>query len=192
MKTKSLIIFLMLSTLSLTIAGQVKYEREIRISEKNVPKKASEWLKDAFEDIRTAKWYFETTPEMNSYEAKFKWRNYNYSVKFDTLGLIVDIEKKIDLSEIPKSTRSVILSYFEDHFHSYKILKIQEQATGDEDDLEDFIDENEEEGITIRYEIEFHGVTPDENKLWEALFSIEGKLIMLREIDLPPNFNFDF
>ncbi len=182
----------MFTTLSLTIAGQVKYEREVRVPEKNVPPKAREWLKDAFEDIENAKWYFETTPEMNSYEAKFKWRRYNYSVKFDTLGLIVDIEKKIELSEIPKSTRSAILSYFEDHFHSYKILKIQEQATGDEDDLEDFIDDNEEEGITLRYEIEFHGVNAEGNKLWEALFSIDGKLIMLREIHLSPNFNIDF
>jgi hypothetical protein len=192
MKTKSLIIFLMLTTLSLTIAGQVKYEREARIPEKDVPKKARVWLKDTFEDIKTAKWYFETTPETNSYEAKFNWRSYNYSVKFDTLGLIVDIEKEIELFEIPESARSVILSYFKDHFHSHKFLKIQEQGTGDEDDLEDFIDENEEEGITIRYEIEFHGVTAEENKLWEALFSIEGKLIMLREIHLPPNFNIDF
>lgn len=192
MKTKRLIIFLMLTTLSFTIAGQVKYEREIRVSEKDVPKKAREWLKDAFENHRAVKWYFETTPDMNSYEVKFKYKSYDYSVKFDTAGLIIDVEKKIEFFEIRQPARSAILSYFDDHFQSYNILKIQEQATGDEDDLEDFIDENEEEGITIRYEIEFHGVTPEENKLWEALFSIDGEMIMQREIDLPPNFNFDF
>ncbi|MBE0662441.1 MAG: hypothetical protein IH597_08230 [Bacteroidales bacterium] len=192
MKTKRLILFLMLMTLSLTMMGQVKYEQEKRISEKDVPKRARKWLKDAFEDIRTAKWYFETTPAVNSYEAKFRWESHDYSVKFDTSGLIVDVEKKIELSEMPKSTSLVILSYFDDHFQTYKIQKIQEQATGDEDDLEDFIDENEEEGITIRYEIEFHGVTHEENKLWEMLFSSEGELIMQREIYLSPNFNFDF
>ena len=178
--------------LSLTIVGQVKYESEIRVSERDVPKRAREWLKDAFENYKTVKWYFETTPEMNSYEAKFKFTSYDYSVKFDTAGLIIDVEKKIEFFEIRQSARSVILSYFDDHFQSYKILKIQEQATGDEDDLEDFIDENEEEGITIRYEIEFHGVNPEENKIWEALFGIDGELIMQREIDLPPNFNVDF
>lgn len=192
MKTKKLIILLNLITLSLTIVAQVKYEREIRIPEQNVHERAREWLKDAFEDVKSVKWYYETTPVVNSYEAKFNWRSYDYSVKFDTSGLIVDVEKIIELSEIPQPARSIIHSYYDNSFQSYKILKIQEQATGDEDDLKDFIDENEEEGITIRYEIEFHGVTLTENKLWEILFSINGELIMQQEIDMPHNFNIDF
>lgn len=186
------IIIIALLFFSLALSGQVKYEQESRVKKRDIPESARKWLNDAFEGNKTVKWYYETTPTSNSYEAKFCWKNYDYSVKFDTKGHIIDIEKTIDLAEIPKSARSNILSYFEEHFQRHRIMKIQEQSTGDEDDLEDLIDENEEEGITRRYEIEFHGVNAGENKLWEALFSSNGEFIMQQEINLPPSFNLDF
>lgn len=175
-----------------SISGQVKYERESRVRMRDVPESAREWLNDAFEGKKTVKWYYETTPTSNSYEAKFTWKSYEYSVKFDTTGHIIDIEKTIDFDEIPETARKSVLAYFNDNFQRYRLIKIQEQATGDEDDLEDMIDENEDEGITLRYEIEFHGVNVTDNKLWEALFSSKGQLIMQQEIQLPPNFNLDF
>jgi hypothetical protein len=189
---KRTIIIAALILICMSINGQVKYEQESRVKMSDVPRSACEWLNDAFEGRKKVKWYYETTLTSNSYEAKFTWENYNYSVKFDTTGHIIDIEKAIEFDEIPEQARNNILLYFEENFQRHRLIKIQEQATGDEDDLEDMIDENEVEGITIRYEIEFHGVTATDNKLWEALFGSFGEFVMQQEIVLHPNFNLDF
>jgi hypothetical protein len=189
--TKVLIIFLALLAFS-DLSAQNKVERETRIRKRFVPEEAKEFVDDVFEGFKRVRWYQEVSGEGKFFEAKFKWKGDQYSVKFDTAGDIVDIEKIITLEEIPEKTRKTIVHYFEENFLKYKILKIQKQLLGNEDQLEDYLEDKEEENITINYEIEFHGVTETENKLWEILFDHKGEVILFREIILPPNFNLDF
>jgi hypothetical protein len=175
------------------IAGaQVKTERETRVSRRNVPEQAREFINETFEGFKRVRWYFEESNEGNSYEAKFRWQRKQYSVKFDTTGKLVDIEWIIAFEEIPETAKENIMGYLNQNFTSFRILKIQKQLLGDEDDLEDFIDEDEYDDVTINYEFEIQGKTPDENKLWEILFSSEGEVLLRREINLPDNFNLDF
>ncbi len=192
--TKVLIIFLALLAFS-DLSAQNKVERETRIKKRLVPEDALEFVDDVFEGFKRVKWYQEISEDGNFYEAKFKWDGDQYSVKFNSAGDNVDIEKIITLEEIPEKTRKTINYFFEENFLKYKILKIQVQLLGNEDQLEDYLEEEEEEekeNITINFEIEFHGVTETENKLWEILFDHKGEVILFREIILPPNFNLDF
>ncbi|MFN2396602.1 MAG: hypothetical protein ABR597_13050 [Bacteroidales bacterium] len=189
--TKVLIVFLALHTFS-DLSAQNKVERETRIKKRNVPEEAIEFVDDVFEGFFKVKWYKEISGEGEFFEAKFKWKSGQYSVKFDESGENIDIEKIITLEEIPENTRITIDQYFKENFLKYKILKVQKQLLGNEDQLEDYIEEEERKNIIINYEIEFHGVTETKNKLWEVLFDQKGNVILLREIILPPNFNLDF
>lgn len=176
-----------------SLFAQDKIERELRVKEKEVPKDAREWLVDAFESTKKPKWYQEVFESGYSYEAKFKLKGKFYSVEFDSLGRIQDVEIEMDVEELPKEVRTGLEDYLSADYKSSDIKRIQIQYSGEADDLEDFFDENSLEGILTRYEIEFIGL--DEagaSELWEGLFSEEGKLINKRKIILTPSENLIF
>lgn len=74
--------------------GQTKYEREFRMSEKKVPQKAREFV-HSMDFESKVKWYFEENLQGNSIEAKLKQQGQQYSVEFDTLGTLQDVEVEI-------------------------------------------------------------------------------------------------
>lgn len=173
--------------------AQDKIEREFRVKEKEVPKEAREWLDDAFETTKRPKWYQEVFESGYSYEAKFKLKGKFYSVEFDSLGWIQDVEIEIDFKELPKEVQMGLEAYLSADYKSSDVKRIQIQYSGNPDDLEDFFDENSLEGILTRYEIEFIGL--DEaggSELWEGLFSEDGKLVMKRKIILTSSENLIF
>ncbi len=190
---KHIIILLLLFSIFITaLSAQIKSEREYRIKRSEAPEDAREWLNDAFETFKRVKWYKEIENDLESVEAKFKYKGSKFSVKFDTNGKVVDVEYIITSDDIPEETRKVISGYLESNFNKHRILKIQLQMLGSPDDLEDYFDDDEEGNITRNYEIEFHGITDEKNELWEGLFDENGNLILLRQIEQGPTFNLDF
>lgn len=173
--------------------SQEKIEREKRIKTDEVPSKAIEWMDDAYEDVESQiKWYFEETSGSYSYEAKLKYLDDLHSVEFDTLGNIQDIEIIKEWDELRPEVKENLRNYFQSNFKKFKIRKIQIQYTGEEDDLEDLIDENEFDDLTIRYEIKFYGKTDQDKKIWEALFDDEGKFIEKQEVIINTSNNLNF
>ncbi|MEB2786923.1 hypothetical protein [Algoriphagus persicinus] len=173
--------------------AQNKIEREFGIKENEVPKEARDWLYDAFESTRRIKWYKEVFESGYSYEAKFKLQGEFYSVEFDSIGRIQDVEVELDFEKLPSDLQNGLKAYLSTDYKSSDIKRIQIQYSGESDDLEDFFDENRLEGILTRYEIEFIG--PDKNgasELWEGLFSEDGQLIQKRKIILTPSENLIF
>ncbi|NBC83122.1 MAG: hypothetical protein GVY19_07045 [Bacteroidetes bacterium] len=189
MKQSATLIALLISVNGL---AQVKTEVEKRIDSKDVPQKAIRWLNDAYEKVDKVKWYYEETTGKASYEAKLKWNNRNHSVEFNTKGVIEDIEIYMDWDELPDYVRRNVIHYMDSAFTKYNIRKIQQQWTGEPDDLEDAIDEHETEDITTRYEIEFYGKNENHNELWEGLFDHMGILIEQRIIKLLPTDNLNY
>lgn len=177
---------------SLQVHGQGKSEVEQRINVDEVPARAVEWMKDAYEGARKIKWYYEETSGLKSYEAKLKWKDYLHSVEFDTSGNIQDIEITIDWKELPCQVQQNIMHSLDSTFNKYSIQKIQRQWTGKSDDLEDAIDENETEEIDTYYEIEYYGKNDAHDELWEGLFNANGTLLHQRIIKLKPNDNLNF
>lgn len=174
------------------VFSQEKVEKEYRIKQNKVPAVAVHWFKDAFEGYKKVKWYAEESSGKKSYEAKLKYKSYTYSVEFDTAGKVEDIERKVSFDMLPNAVQKNLNRYFDVHYQNYKIVKIQEQFRGAPDDLEDFIDEGENEGIIQFYEIEFYGKSDTENELWEGLFEQSGELIRKRKIILNPTNNLEF
>ena len=103
LKHTSILVFCWM--ISGALFAQDKIERELRVEEKVVPKEARDWFYDAFETTKRPKWYQEIFESGYSYEAKFKLKGKFYSVEFDSLGLIQDVEIEIDYNELPKEVQ---------------------------------------------------------------------------------------
>ena len=177
----------------LSAKAQEKMEREKKVKKSEVPDPAKKWLKDAFETLKSPKWYLETNESGYSYEAKFKWNNQYYSVEFDSLGVIEDVEIELDFEELSEEVRQNLDLYYIEGYKTYKIRRLQIQYSGDPDDLEDLFDENEMEELEVRYEIEFIGTDNDGlSQFWEGLFDEKGVFISRRKIITPPNENLIF
>jgi hypothetical protein len=191
MNIEKLIFLLVISLFPLISFSQEKVEREVGIKASKVPNPAKEWLFDAFEEIKKPKWYLEYSQNGKAFEAKFLFKSYFYSVKFDSMGALMDVEIEIDQKEVPENTWAQIHSYFESTYEEIKIQKIQRQLIGDESVVEDYFDEDEREGVTIRYEIVFDGKNESWAK-WEALFDDQGKLISIIRVQERPVDNLIF
>lgn len=114
-------------------------------------------------------------------------------MEFDPAGVIQDIEVELSFEELPAETGQAIADYFSSSYRSHDIKRIQIQYTGSADDLEDFIDEDEDAGLTLRYEIEYTGADSDApSTYWEGLFDEAGALIQRRKVILPPTDNLIF
>ncbi|MFC3878712.1 hypothetical protein ACFOSV_00905 [Algoriphagus namhaensis] len=177
----------------LSAKAQDKVEREKKVKKSEVPSPAKKWLKDAFETLKSPKWYLETNESGYSYEAKFKWNDQYYSVEFDSLGVIEDVEIELNFEELAAEVQQNLNQYFSEGYKNYKIRRLQIQYSGHPDDLEDLFDENEMEGLEVRYEIEFVGTDIDGlSQFWEGLFDEKGVFISRRKIITPPNENLIF
>jgi len=178
--------------LTIGARAQEKLEIEDRIKADQVPEAALEWMDDTFEDDPRIRWYLEISSGIKSFEAKFKWKGHLHSVEFDTTGIVQDIEIAIKWHEMPQAVQEHVSNYFNTTYSKFKVFKIQEQWTGDPDDLEDFIDKGEQEELSQRFEIKFYGKNDAEDELWEGLFNDQGALIERRIIILKPSDNLNF
>lgn len=179
-----------LMLLPLETLAQDKFEREKRVKASSVPAKARDWLDDTFESVKSPRWYQEISESGYSYEAKFQWRGHYYSVEFDPAGRIQDVEVELPFEELPAETGRAIAAYFSSNYRSHDIKRIQIQYTGSAEDLEDFVDEDENAGLTVRYEIEYTGADSDApSSYWEGLFDDAGTLIRRRKVIMPPTEN---
>lgn len=190
-KFKLFLLFSLLVTSSISY-GQ-KREIEKGVKEENVPQKARMWLKDAYEGKNKVKWYFQTDGEKEVYEAKLKWKKKWHSVEFLPSGEIKNIEILISIKELPQEIYDNLLQYLSENYQRHKIDRIQIQYTGESDDLEDLIDENELGNSLIKiYEIEYFGRENGVNKMWEGHFDKKGHFIEKRVIELNSTDILDF
>ncbi|MDO6439339.1 hypothetical protein Q4534_18085 [Cyclobacterium sp. 1_MG-2023] len=177
---------------SLVANGQVKIEKESKVMSSDVPSNAVAWVEEVFDQKKRMNWYFETSGESQSYEAKFYQKRKKYSVEFSKDGTLEDIEVLIHWRRLPIEVKQNISKYFSEHFLKTKIRKIQIQYTGRDENLKNWIVSKKSNEIIVKYEVEFYGKTSSTKKLWEGLFDKEGELLMKREIILEPSNNLFF
>lgn len=123
MKKYSFLLFLWISF----SFSQVKNEKEERIHASEFPEKTSTYFNTISQDVKYLKYCKETDGSKKSYEVKFKYRREHYSVEFDTLGNLEDIEVVIKKKHIPKEIKTVIWRYFENNFKKTTLVKVQKQ-----------------------------------------------------------------
>ena len=154
---------------------QVKYEKEYRINKNNIPENIKSYL-DTITFKNKIKWYKDEGLNKYTYEAKTSHRNLNFSIEFDSLGIIEDVEFEIEWKNIPKLVKKNIETYLDSTYKKKKILKVQTQYTGKPENLIDLIKDIELNDRLIRkYEIVLKGKENEKFQMMEYLFSNEGK-----------------
>lgn len=188
-----IIFSILVSLVMITLHAQVKDETEKRIRKNEVPIDVRDWFNDTYENGKKVKWYYQTDGDKEVYEAKLMHQNKKHSVEILPTGEGLNIEILIDFDSIESNVKKNIEEYLTANYSKFKIEKTQKQYTGSSDDLEDFIDENElDDDLEIKYEIEFYGKNDLENELWEGLFNTNGELIERRKIKLKATDNLDY
>jgi hypothetical protein len=168
--------------------GQEKYEKETRINQREAPAPARRFV-DSLKFHKKIKWFREESLTGESIEAKTKRNKQRYSIEFDTLGRLQDVEIEIGWEEIPGETREAIDKLLNQTFSKYRLVKGQKQLKGDPARLIEYLrGVNIPESPAIRYEIVLDGKKGGKKERYEYLFSKSGKLeeksrIILRNTD---------
>lgn len=194
MKTQRYIFCLLFTTILgiPSLFAQEKVEREYRVRKNEVPDAARLWLNDAFEGFKRVKWYLEENEVGRAYEAKIKKDRVHYSIEFDMEGNVVDVEELMEFDEIPAHLYDKIAAYLDEEFMRYKVIRFQKQFSGPADVLEDYFDEDETEGVTVKFEMEIEARTKEGEQLYELLFDANGKLVRQRTMAIPQTNNLDY
>jgi hypothetical protein len=172
-------------------AAQTKYEREYRLrNTEALPAPAVAFLDTAADRIR---WYYEENLLGNSIEAKFRLNGRRYSVEFDTLGHLQDIEVETELSDLLAITRETIHAYLQDTYQKYRIRKVQVQYSGRISSLavfRQFTDPSD--AYRTRYELVVKGRNATGWQLYELTFDQTGEHLQTDQIILRNTDNLEY
>ncbi len=165
------IFLLMLLLLSVGFAAAQKYEVERRVDLQEFPASAVEYLQQAFPEKKKLKYYKETSQQGESYEAKFEWLGYRYSVEFGPEGDLQDVEREVRYRDLPGPVRRQMEVQWTKDFRRHRIDRTQEQMVDDR----------------LRYEIIVRGKDSNGVSYFEYLFEDDGAFVKRQKIVLPPN-----
>lgn len=153
---------------------------------------------DAFKNKKRLKFYEQNTSGELAFESKFVYEGRKFSIEFDTLGLLTNIEVEMEWEEIEKATRQRIEKGFNQNFENFRLIKIQkkwvhekDEDDFDEDDIAEFLTDfslykNDLDDMEVAYEIEISGKRPANRPgLFEVIFDGKGNFSMMRKIELP-------
>jgi hypothetical protein len=185
---RKLFLLLMLIILFQTSFSQVKYEKESRIKRNKVPANALSFIDSCFVS-KNVYWIYETNlNNKHSIEAKTKHLGEKFSIEFDTLGNIQDVELNIEFVQIPEKTRNEISKNIEKEFLKFKFKEIQIQWLGNHKAQFELIKTRKtNENYTQNYEIVIVGNKNNKQAYFELLFNSEGTV--LKEVEIIENNN---
>ncbi|QCK14439.1 hypothetical protein [Mangrovivirga cuniculi] len=175
-------IFVFLVQLNYDSFSQVKFEREYKIGENEVPDKALNFINES-EVNSQINWFREESEDGISIEAKFKNNGKLYSVEFSESGEIQDIEIIARKKEIPKEVWEILDENLTTEFDKYGIMKIQTQFTGESAGLLKLLKEGaEDHGCILKYEIIIKSVVEKEWSKYEILADDEGNILQVKKL----------
>ncbi|OYX27262.1 MAG: hypothetical protein B7Z06_04530 [Flavobacteriales bacterium 32-35-8] len=182
MNTARIIIAIGFMFFSFVAEAQQKYEREYRIKSEIVPQSAKEFI-DSISSDSKIKWYKEISLNDITIEAKFKHDKKKFSVEFDTLGKLQDVEFVIKKREIIPEVYNQMERKLDSLFHKWKFRKIQKHYSGKSIDVVTSIRENEpSDSIKVSYEIVLKGKKIQYTQLYEITFNEQGEMENILEI----------
>ncbi|CAM3384566.1 hypothetical protein ZORO111903_12245 [Zobellia roscoffensis] len=183
-----LILFFIFSTS--TAFAQIKNEREHRIKKSQFPENARLFIHQKLVNAKRIRFYKEIDGNKVSYEAKFKKDRLQYSIEFNTEGILEDIEIEIKPIDIPNETYTKITIYLENNFKKYRVKKIQQQYLSDGEDIDQTLKEAFQNLMlpSIKYELIVNGKKEKSFEQFEILFNADGKFELIKKA-LPPNYD---
>jgi len=162
--------------------AQQKYESEYRMKSEMIPKSAKQFI-DLIGPDSKVKWYKEISLNNVSFEAKFKHKKKQFSIEFDTSGILQDVEFVIKKSEIAPKVYNKIEGKLDSLYHKWKFQKIQTHYTGPKGDLITSINKNKpSELIKVSYEIVLKGKALGNTQLFEITFNDQGEIQDIQQI----------
>lgn len=105
------------------VLGQEKRESESCIMQEEFPVKAFSKMAPYLEDAKRIRFYREFDGDKTSCETKFKKGRLFYSVEFDSLGILEDVEFVIEENDIPETSWGLMLEYIANNFNRARIKK---------------------------------------------------------------------
>ncbi|NER18746.1 hypothetical protein [Spongiivirga citrea] len=167
------LIFLLLNTYILL--SQDKLEKEYRLNEQQIPKKALDYVA-SFNFVNKIKWFAEESLTAMTIEAKTKTKKGLYSIEFDKNGALEDLEIDIDFKSIPAPVKLQIIDHLTSNYKRHRIKKTQLQYSGNPEDIRDYLVLSKEKSIIKKYEIVIKAKNESGVHLYEFLFSHTGDL----------------
>lgn len=164
-----------------SLLAQLKMEREYRVSAKQVPQAARQLVDSCFAGTKV-KWYAEEGIGHKSFEAKLKQDKKHFSIEFDTLGNVEDVELDIKLEAVPDKVRGAIEKHLGETFRKHKIAKVQVQWRGERSQLHAKIKGRQPATVETFYEIVVVGLQHNLYKSFELLFDENGEVVDFLEI----------
>ena len=180
--TNLCISILIIGLFTTTQYAQQKFEKESRISRQDVPSGALQFM-DSADTKNKIKWYFEKGLDRSSIEAKFRKNTKKYSVEFDTIGNIEDVEIEVKWQVLPTELRDAIHHQLRNDCLKHKIVKVQIQFTGSNSALFKKLNETDATpGLTVKYEVIIKCKLTTRVNLIEYLFSDAGETLSMSKI----------
>jgi len=174
------IVFLLL--FPFVLKAQHKYESEYRMKSELIPQSAKRFIDSIGPDSKV-KWYKEISLSGVSFEAKFKHKKKQFSIEFDTLGILQDVEFVIKKSEIAPKVYNKIEDKLDSLYQKWKFQKIQMNYVGSHNDLITLINKNEpSDAMKVSYEIVLKGKAPGNTQLFEITFNDQGEIQDIQQI----------
>jgi hypothetical protein len=176
------LIFIIAFSISNSLLAQEKFEKESRIKKKEAPSKVLLFI-DSLNFNTKIKWYKEEELTRKSIEVKFRQNKARYSIEFDTLGNIEDIEVEANWKDLESGIKNSVSIQLKLDCSRHKILKVQKQFNGNENDLFSFLKSGKiSEHLKIKYEIIARCKQQKKVDLFEYLFNDKGQVISISKI----------
>ncbi len=172
--------------------GQYKYEKESRIHSSELPFQLDLDF-DAYAGVKRLKWYKELNVDQVHYEAKFRFEGSDYSVEFDSLGVLEDVEVLCRFKNLEDSLSRQLTRNINSLYKKWKIDKLQEQYLINLDVLKAVLDQSLSlKDLSSNYEMELIVLEQGERNHYELLFDSNLNLIRIRRIVKDSSLNLEF
>ena len=174
----SLLLFFFITTQFL---AQEKYEKESRINQNEIPQKAILFLQPLA--LSSVKWFKEEGVSNTSIEAKFIHKKTKYSIEYDTLGKVEDIEIEVLLKDLDPNIKQAITTQLNSVCSKHRVIKVQKQFTGNEIELMELIKNNiYGQSLIVNYELVIRCQQSNKIDLYEFLYDNNGEQLTKSKI----------
>lgn len=171
------ITILLILLVNCKVFAQQKFEREYRVKEREVPKKSVDFVHQC-NFKKKVKWYVEESQDGTTFEAKVYKKKHLYSIEFLENGTLLDVEKKVKFSKLPKDIKKRIHKTLATTFKKYHIKKTQKQWKGNSEKLIQFITKKKKATKEeTAFEIVVKGRKNKKYHLFEILFNHKGEIL---------------
>lgn len=170
---------------------QYKFEREYRINRHEVPWPAIQWMDSLMPDTRI-RWFVEESQLGRTFEAKYRWEGSRFSIEFDSSGIPLDIEKKVDLKGLKVAFLEQIYSELGARFKKYRIIKVQAQYPVNIKTMYDLQDGSLSLESAPFFELVIHTKDGGLSQAYEVLLNSRGELEEIFAIVERPTTNLEF